>query len=350
MLVSNSLRAIRPGGPTSPNRTATSMPSPTRSPGVSRTMISSDRSGWRAVKIGRRGAKTSRANQGSQFTLSLPRTVPAVADASAAASSSPASSGATWAWNWRPSSVSRTACGVRSNKRTPSRASSRATARLTPDGVRPRASPARAKLPVSTTWASTPIPGNNLPSNVMMISCHLDNDKDALEATRCRAHLPARNELREIIMSLNGKRIVVLGGSSGIGQAVAQAAAQEGAALVIASSNRARVDAALKTLPAGTQGHAVDLGSEAAIAALFAQLGGFDHLVYTAGVNLQLINLDKLDMDWARGFFGVRYWGAFAAVKYAAPHIRSGGSITLTSGLAGARPHAGWTVASSICS
>ena len=49
-------------------------------------------------------------------------------------------------------------------------------------------------------------------------------------------------------MTLNGKRIVVLGGSSGIGQAVAQAAAQEGAALVIASSNRARVDAALRSV------------------------------------------------------------------------------------------------------
>ena len=151
-------------------------------------------------------------------------------------------------------------------------------------------------------------------------------------------------------MTLNGKRIVVLGGSSGIGQAVAQAAAQEGAALVIASSNRVRVDAALKTLPANAEGQAVDLGSEAAIAALFAKLGDFDHLVYTAGENLQLANLDKLDMDWARGFFGVRYWGAFAAVKYGAPHIRPGGSITLTSGLASARPHAGWTVASSITS
>src|SRR5580658_748816 len=103
-------------------------------------------------------------------------------------------------------------------------------------------------------------------------------------------------QTREIVMTLNGKRIVVLGGSSGIGQAVAQAAAREGATLVIASSNRARVDAALKTLPANAEGHAVDLGSEAAIAALFAKLGDFDHLAYTAGENLRLANLDKLDM------------------------------------------------------
>ena len=37
-------------------------------------------------------------------------------------------------------------------------------------------------------------------------------------------------------MTLNGKRIVVLGGSSRIGLATAQAAAQEGAIVVIASS------------------------------------------------------------------------------------------------------------------
>lgn len=151
-------------------------------------------------------------------------------------------------------------------------------------------------------------------------------------------------------MALNGKRIAVLGGSSGIGLAVAQAAAQESAKLVIASSNRARIDAALKTLPSGAEGHAVDLSSEAAIATLFAEIGPFDHLVYTAGENLSLAKLDTLDLDWARGFFGVRYWGALAAVKHGAPHIRTGGSITLTSGSAGQRPQAGWSVAASICS
>ena len=47
-------------------------------------------------------------------------------------------------------------------------------------------------------------------------------------------------------MTLEGKRIVVLGGSSGIGLAIAQAAGAEGAKVVIASSNQGRVSAALK--------------------------------------------------------------------------------------------------------
>ena len=60
-------------------------------------------------------------------------------------------------------------------------------------------------------------------------------------------------------MTLHGKRIVVLGGSSGIGLATAQAAAREGANLVIASSRKARVDEALAALPTGTESRVLDL-------------------------------------------------------------------------------------------
>jgi NAD(P)-dependent dehydrogenase (short-subunit alcohol dehydrogenase family) len=59
--------------------------------------------------------------------------------------------------------------------------------------------------------------------------------------------------------TLQGKRVMVLGGSSGIGLATAQAAANEGAKVVIVSSNQARIDQALLELPAGCEGHAVDL-------------------------------------------------------------------------------------------
>lgn len=150
--------------------------------------------------------------------------------------------------------------------------------------------------------------------------------------------------------TLSGQRIAILGGSSGIGLATAQAAAREGARIVIASSNRARIDEALATLPAGTEGHALDFTDEAAVAKLFAGLGAFDHLVFTAGESLQLAPLVGTDVATARAFFTLRYWGAFMAAKYGSPHIRTGGSIVFTSGLAGARPHAGWSLGASICS
>ncbi|MEP9377565.1 SDR family oxidoreductase [Aquabacter sp. CN5-332] len=151
-------------------------------------------------------------------------------------------------------------------------------------------------------------------------------------------------------MNLDGQRIVVLGGSSGIGFATAQAAAQAGARLVIASSRRERVDAALAGLPAGATGEVVDLSDEDAVKGLFARLGAFDHLVFTAGEALQLGPLDETHMETARRFFDLRYWGAYIAAKYGHGGIRPGGSIVFTSGIAGTRPRSGWALGASICS
>ena len=150
-------------------------------------------------------------------------------------------------------------------------------------------------------------------------------------------------------MSLNGRRIVILGGTSGIGLATAKAAQREGAFVVVASSRQQRVDRALASLESGAEGHVVDLSDEAQVREFFEHIGAFDHLVYTAGETLQLETLDAVQLDHARGFVNIRFWGAFMAVKYGSPHIRAGGSITLTSGVAGLRPHKGWTVAASIC-
>jgi NAD(P)-dependent dehydrogenase (short-subunit alcohol dehydrogenase family) len=158
-----------------------------------------------------------------------------------------------------------------------------------------------------------------------------------------------RSQREEISMSLNGKRVVILGGTSGIGLATAKAAQQEGAVVVVASSRRARVDRALASLQSGAEGHVVDLSDEAQVRNFFEQVGAFDHLVYTAGESLQLEMLEAVQLDRARSFVNLRFWGAFMAAKYGNPHIRPGGSITLTNGAAGLRPRKGWTVAASIC-
>jgi len=150
-------------------------------------------------------------------------------------------------------------------------------------------------------------------------------------------------------MKLSEQRIVILGGSSGIGLATAQASARKGATVVIASSRKDRVQSALVALPAGAEGHIADLADENATRTLFETIGEFDHLIYTAGENLQLSSLASIDIDAARRFFGVRYWGAVCAAKYGSPKIRTGGSIVFTSGIAGERPRAGWAIAASIC-
>jgi NAD(P)-dependent dehydrogenase (short-subunit alcohol dehydrogenase family) len=149
--------------------------------------------------------------------------------------------------------------------------------------------------------------------------------------------------------SLEGKKVVLLGGSSGIGLATAQAAAAEGAQIIIGSGNQTRIDEALKTLPGNSRGYAVNLNKEENICEFFDKVNGLDHLVYTAGENLNLQMIRETDISGARNFFNLRYWGAYTSIKYAAPLIPSGGSISLISGTANARPGKGWSIASSIC-
>lgn len=150
-------------------------------------------------------------------------------------------------------------------------------------------------------------------------------------------------------MTLNGKRVVVLGGTSGIGLAVAQAVAREGATPVVVSRDAGRVEAVRAALPAAAEGFAVDVTDEAAVKSLFERIGPFDHLVFTAGEALQLGVLADMSLTAARQFFETRYWGALTAAKYGAPLIRAGGSIVFSSGIAGARPQAGWALGASIC-
>lgn len=148
-------------------------------------------------------------------------------------------------------------------------------------------------------------------------------------------------------MTLADQRVVIIGGSSGTGLATAQAAAAAGAAVTIASSDQGRLDTALAGLPGNCDGVVVDARSEADIAALFARAGQLDHLVYTAGEAPGQLALKDLSLDEARALFEIRFWGAIAAVKYAAPRVRPGGSIVLTSGTIGVRPAPGAALAAS---
>ncbi len=154
--------------------------------------------------------------------------------------------------------------------------------------------------------------------------------------------------MKDKVKTLEGKRIVLLGGTSGVGLAIAVAAAEEGARIVVVSSRQQRVDSALAGLPKGTEGYVADLADEHQVETLFKKIGKFDHLVFTAGETLQLSELPDVKIDTARQFFNLRYWGALMAVKYGSPNIRKNGSITLTTGTVGLRPWKGWTVAASI--
>jgi NAD(P)-dependent dehydrogenase (short-subunit alcohol dehydrogenase family) len=145
--------------------------------------------------------------------------------------------------------------------------------------------------------------------------------------------------------SLEGDRVVVIGGASGIGFAIAELARELGAQVVIASSGAARVEAGLARLP-GATGGIVDLRDEASIKSFFETLGPYDHLAITAGDwGGAYAGIRDLDLTAARAALEVRFWGVLAAVKYGVASMADEGSITLTSGMLSHRPRKGAVMA-----
>src|SRR3981081_2553620 len=121
---------------------------------------------------------------------------------------------------------------------------------------------------------------------------------------------------------LESERIVILGGTSGLGLAPAERAAADGATVIVASSSAERIDAALERLPARAGGYTVNVLQPEEIRDLFTRLGSFDHLAFTAGETLQIGAIADTDLEAARRALDVRLWGAYAAVKNAVPHLR----------------------------
>ncbi|KAF2407293.1 SDR family oxidoreductase [Pseudomonas antarctica] len=129
--------------------------------------------------------------------------------------------------------------------------------------------------------------------------------------------------------SLSGKTVIVIGGSSGIGAAVAKAAVACGAQVVLAGRRlNSSVDNGVRSEP-------VDVTDSASVRRLFETVGRFDHLVYTSGPSVRAKPLIETDLDEAQDNFNVKLWGSLRAIQQALPFLSEHGSISLTSGQLG---------------
>ncbi|PPQ78638.1 hypothetical protein CVT25_010602 [Psilocybe cyanescens] len=138
--------------------------------------------------------------------------------------------------------------------------------------------------------------------------------------------------------TLEGKTVVVVGGSSGIGFGVALASLQSLAStVIIASSNRARIENAIvrlqsHNLPGKVVGEVLDAKDSSVVKQFAIGLGLVDHIVWSSGDipkaedNLQ----DVRSAEQGQATFTVRFWGPFILAQHAKFHL--GGSLTLTSG------------------
>jgi NAD(P)-dependent dehydrogenase (short-subunit alcohol dehydrogenase family) len=146
-------------------------------------------------------------------------------------------------------------------------------------------------------------------------------------------------------------RVIVTGGSKGIGRAIAQAVVEAGGSVMITGRNPTHVADAVKALSHGqpegrVAGAPADVRDRKAVDALVAdaarRFGGLDVLVNNAGVGAFANVADQGDDDWHR-VIETNLTGPFYCSRAVIPHLRAagGGWIINIASLAGRHPFAG---------
>jgi NAD(P)-dependent dehydrogenase (short-subunit alcohol dehydrogenase family) len=148
-------------------------------------------------------------------------------------------------------------------------------------------------------------------------------------------------------MTLRDKRVVIIGGSSGIGLATAKAVAEEGAQIIIASRDESKLLAAKKQIKGDVSTKNLDVRSEEQIRRFFSDIDPFDHLI-TPGSFTSPGSCLEMDIREAKDSFESKFWGQYLAVKYGVPHMSKDGSIVLFSGVLSQRPTSNTAIMASI--
>ncbi len=147
---------------------------------------------------------------------------------------------------------------------------------------------------------------------------------------------------------LKNKKIVIVGGGSGIGYAVAQQALEAGAQVIIASRSRQKLSAAAKQLGGGVQTEVVDATNDESVADFFRRVGHSDHLAVTIKPPLPAGRFLENEVDAVMAAFDAKFWGQYRLAKQGAQYVRQNGSITFTSGIASRRSYPGYSAVSAM--
>lgn len=135
--------------------------------------------------------------------------------------------------------------------------------------------------------------------------------------------------------TLQGKTVLVIGRGSGIARAIALAAREAGAEVVVAGRDQKKLSAAYGE--SGISAETVDVTDERSIAALAERLGEVDHIVSTASARARGL-VGDLTPETIRLSFDTKVIGPIILAKHFKSRIREGGSLVLLSGSTAVRP------------
>jgi NAD(P)-dependent dehydrogenase (short-subunit alcohol dehydrogenase family) len=130
--------------------------------------------------------------------------------------------------------------------------------------------------------------------------------------------------------ALQDKTLLVVGRGSGIARAITLLARSQGARVVVAGRDKAKLADAYND--PGISPELVDMTDDASIAALAERVGPLDHVVSTASARARGY-LAELQRDNLRTSFDTKVIGPTMLAKYLAPQVNPGGSFVLFSGV-----------------
>jgi len=149
-------------------------------------------------------------------------------------------------------------------------------------------------------------------------------------------------------MSLKDQRIVVVGGSSGIGLETTRILANQGAQLIITGRNQERLEAAEKSIPNVIRTACLDFTDGVAMKGFFNTTGEIDHLVLVAGGVPLTGAFLHTDVSRMEDYFTQKFWGVVRTAHAGIPVVKPKGSITFFIGRAGRSALSGWAGVSAV--
>ena len=130
-------------------------------------------------------------------------------------------------------------------------------------------------------------------------------------------------------MNISGKKIIIFGGTSGIGEAATKIMSEKGAAEIIAIS---RNPDKMTNVPENVTLEKIDVLDEEALKSFFKNQGEFDVLINCATGGTRAVGpFLKMDLEGYRSSFA-KLWGYTNVVRYGTEYLTNNGNIVLVSG------------------